>query len=551
MNNDDIVNKVIAKLLSEAEAKPNGLKVTEKAQADSKKNNDEYYKDTTKKMADYSKSATKSEIKGGGNAKETVEANLSGMEGLEYSSEPSEEFKKRAKDGLVGSPTMGNGTDEPGNTEPVWDASDAKFGEKKLAGIKKAKKEKDANGIEFVGPMKNLHQVSKENSSKIGASKKLAFESIMDEINFNPEQTIEEDVMADKNYTHFAILKKTGQIMNAWNYSGEDPEDIKDTRNGDMYFFNDIQDQYPDEGIRKGDVKISGRKNLQVDPENIENWYRPNNEMDEEFSDLNRKGGITPMYEDSNPSGCDPYHMQHGIKENKTSKEKLGMKRLKYKSIFNGMNNAIKLIPESYKTDGKTFEITDGIETYGIRWEGTLQEGAAVVLKSSNATLINEDILKIKHLMNFDAKKTLGTLSEQQKIDENLIFDLNMRKKVVLRENEEDAQESDKVEEEAETKPELTTETTDKFRAQKLDFGQFGPRYVNFKKANYIKEGENKSITGVEYHIVLENSNLNSKELANRIIETNKNKKPMDKKIGFNFYDSKGVALTELNQTLK
>jgi hypothetical protein len=57
------------------------------------------------------------------------------------------------------------------------------------------------------------------------------------------------------------------------------------------------------------------------------------------------------------------------------------MKRLKFKNPFYGMDNALKLIPESYKVDGKEFEITDGIETYRIKWSTSLNEGIVLVIK--------------------------------------------------------------------------------------------------------------------------------------------------------------------------
>lgn len=90
------------------------------------------------------------------------------------------------------------------------------------------------------------------------------------------KQTINENVMADKNYTHFAIHIATGQIMNAWNYKGYDKDDL----NGDKgyYFLGDLKDQFPDEKINGKTVKIITRKSLDsagIDPENIENWYRP------------------------------------------------------------------------------------------------------------------------------------------------------------------------------------------------------------------------------------------------------------------------------------
>lgn len=96
------------------------------------------------------------------------------------------------------------------------------------------------------------------------------------------------------------------------------------------------------------------------------------------------------------------------------------MKRLKFKKPFNGMDNAKKLIPESYKVDGKEFEITDGVETYRVKWESDLNE--ATVLTSSNKTQINEDMNKMKHLMGFKSQDTLGTVKGAARLEENKTF---------------------------------------------------------------------------------------------------------------------------------
>lgn len=91
--------------------------------------------------------------------------------------------------------------------------------------------------------------------------------------------------------------------------------------------------------------------------------------------------------------------------------------RLKFKNPFNGLNNAIKLIPESYKIDNKEFEITDGNESYNIRWEGSLNEGEAVVLRGTNKAAVNEDLAKIKHLFDYKSTTTKST-----RLDENEEF---------------------------------------------------------------------------------------------------------------------------------
>ena len=108
--------------------------------------------------------------------------------------------------------------------------------------------------------------------------------------------------------------------------------------------------------------------------------------------------------------------------ENKTPKIKESMKRLKFKKEFNGVGNALKLIPESYKVDSKIFEMTDGNENYRIRWEGSVNEGSAVVLMASDKTLVNEDMQKMKHLMGYKSQETLGTVRGKERINENASF---------------------------------------------------------------------------------------------------------------------------------
>lgn len=119
---------------------------------------------------------------------------------------------------------------------------------------------------------------------------------------------------------------------------------------------------------------------------------------------------------------------EHGVnpideKQNKKQPQiKETMKRLKFKKEFNGVGNAIKMIPESYKVDSKVFEMTDGNESYRVRWEGSLTEGKAVVLMASDKKVVNEDIQKMKHLMGYKSEETLGTVKGKDRITENDAF---------------------------------------------------------------------------------------------------------------------------------
>jgi hypothetical protein len=120
-------------------------------------------------------------------------------------------------------------------------------------------------------------------------------------------------------------------------------------------------------------------------------------------------------------------------KDNNKPKIKESMKRLNFKKEFKGVGNALKMIPESYKVDNKVFEMTDGNESYKIRWEGTLTEGKAVVLVASDKTMVNEDMQKMKHLMGYKSQDTLGLVRGKSRINENAVFsDMYKKSKAVL-----------------------------------------------------------------------------------------------------------------------
>jgi hypothetical protein len=128
---------------------------------------------------------------------------------------------------------------------------------------------------------------------------------------------------------------------------------------------------------------------------------------------------------------------QDNNKDNNKKIKKESMKRLKFKSAFNGLGNALNLIPESYRTDNKVFEMTDGNENYKIRWEGTLNEGKAVVLMASDNKLVNEDINRMKALFGYKSQDTLGLVKGNARIDENKTFgDMLSKMKQLINEGE-------------------------------------------------------------------------------------------------------------------
>ena len=122
--------------------------------------------------------------------------------------------------------------------------------------------------------------------------------------------------------------------------------------------------------------------------------------------------------------------------EEKQIKNESKMKRLKFKKPFNGVNTALKVIPESYKVDNRVFELTDGNEHYRVRWEGSLTEGKGIVLSSFHQEALNEDVAKIKHLMGFKSQDTLGNLKGGQRLKEDKTFFDMLKKSQALNEAE-------------------------------------------------------------------------------------------------------------------
>ena len=141
----------------------------------------------------------------------------------------------------------------------------------------------------------------------------------------------------------------------------------------------------------------------------------------EQTPTLNLRGAdIQAELEDN---GHKPYAIQeNNNNNNKNPQIKESMKRLRFKNEFKGLGNALKLIPEGYRVNNKEFEMTDGNETYRIRWEGNLSEGRAVVLTAADKTLVNEDITRMKELFGYKSQDTLGLVKGNARINENKVF---------------------------------------------------------------------------------------------------------------------------------
>lgn len=288
---------------------------------------------------------------------------LNGQEMIQYDREPNKEFLDRAKEGITGSSRMGN----PHNIGNGDQKTNDMFSKELEKRIKDSIKKRNAADRAYLALGDDIELLPKDEKGK-GRNYAIS----------------EAKSILAKGYTHFLVGKnpantQEGKIYDGWDYKGLDNDEIKE------WVKIDVKDNFPSN--KASDFKLMTRKgliSLGIDPSNTNNWYK--------------------------------------IEQNQNINEAKTMKRLTFKQELTNEKTAIKLIPESYKVDNKEFEMTDGNQSYLVRWEGSLNEGSAVILASSNKTLVQESIAAIKHKFNYKSEDTLGTLKGNQRINENDVF---------------------------------------------------------------------------------------------------------------------------------
>jgi len=121
-------------------------------------------------------------------------------------------------------------------------------------------------------------------------------------------------------------------------------------------------------------------------------------------------------------------------KENKNKK----MKRLNFKNSFDSVEKMKGLIPENYKTEGNIFLMTDGNETYKVRWDEEIKEGTIISYKNQNR--INEDMNKMKKLFNYNSSDTFVKTNDyvtEKKAFTTMMESVNKTGELILEQDDE------------------------------------------------------------------------------------------------------------------
>jgi hypothetical protein len=378
----NMIKKYLKTTFLAEEKKHIGLTSTEKVQADSKKFNKEYQSEVGKKMTAYDKASKSDEKKNSESVKKYENDSeqeeyhddyeiLNGQEMIKYDNDPGEVFKERAIKSIEGHSSMGNG---PGaNAEATWGASSDTFGKDLIKRVKsRVDKESDAMQYDGMGDVA-IPRGKNKNNKPVAVSENAQ------------KKTIKEG------------LSEKGQLVLAkWvEQLGADEAAVKLI---DKVSNTGMVSHLPDSMAYGNGVNLVSK-------------YLTSGKYDAAY-----KSAKTTANKVEKAAGGGMF--ENKINENKTDK----MKRLKFKKAFNGVGNALQLIPEGYKVDKKEFQMTDGNENYEIRWEGTVNEGRAVILKAGDKTMISENMAHMKHLIGYKSQDTLGTVKGSARLDENAKF---------------------------------------------------------------------------------------------------------------------------------
>ena len=321
---------------------------------------------------------------------------MNGQEMIQYDSKPDENYTKRAEEAIAGSSRMGNNPEWANVVDKQKGFEGPDFGKNLIKKIKASTKKRSEET-----PTLNLRGRDIQADLKDTGHRPYAIEESVNEMAAPVPPISEKNRMVITNWIAKLGAKASAEkLINAMSQTGM----VSDFPDSNEY----------GQGLNKIEALLSKQ------------------DFDKAFyiaKNLAKKLEKKAMKD-------------MGLYENKDTNNtpiiKQSMKRLKFKNEFKGLNNALKLIPENYKVDSKEFEMTDGNESYKIRWEGTVNEGRAIVLTANDKKLVNEDILRMKALFGYKSQDTLGLVKGNARINENNVFgDIWGKSKQLLGESEE------------------------------------------------------------------------------------------------------------------
>lgn len=194
-----------------------------------------------------------------------------------------------------------------------------------------------------------------------------------------------------------------------------------------MYYGTGMEGlKYDDEGTPKYEKFVKRNEELNKPSKD---YYLDKDGVDDSYDRIMKDGKAYKKHKYEKP---DEYQKTPKVRVTKESVNKKTMKQLNFKKPFLTQERVMKLIPESFKVNGNKFKMSDGVETYTIKWEGNTKTGTPTPLQYKNGTLIKEDVSKMKHLYDYNSQDTL--MKTNDALTENQIFAELLGKSRLLKE---------------------------------------------------------------------------------------------------------------------
>lgn len=119
---------------------------------------------------------------------------------------------------------------------------------------------------------KNVNSIIAETLNRYGIDRRCtrAVNSLMEGVNNSTSE--------NGGYTHYAISKTNGKIVNGWDYEGYEPSELRQFKKD--YFIDDLKDM----GFNPKNIRILTLKGLQregLDPNDDNNWSNGEEDMQE------------------------------------------------------------------------------------------------------------------------------------------------------------------------------------------------------------------------------------------------------------------------------
>lgn len=181
-----------------------------------------------------------------------------------------------------------------------------------------------------------------------------------------------------------------------------------------MYYGSGMEGlKYDDQGTEKNKKFVERNKELNKPSKD---YYLKKDQVEDSYGKIMKDGENYKKHKYEKP---DEYEKTPKVRITQESINKKTMKQLNYKKPFLSYERAMGLIPEGYKINGNKFRMTDGVETYTVKWEGN-NTGTPTVLNYKNEKLVKEDVQKMKHLYGYKSEDSL--MKTNDALTENEIF---------------------------------------------------------------------------------------------------------------------------------